>query len=372
MASKDTLSGTHILDLDTPALILDLDAMERNLSHMAEFLAGKHKNLRPHAKIHLATPEIARYQLAAGAIGITCAKLSEAEVLSASGIQDILIANQIVGKPKMDRLVEVARMCDLKVAVDSYENVDELSRAAVSHHVKIGILVEVNIGHNRCGVAPFGPTLDLARKVQKSPGLVFRGLMGYDGHCTTKISEADREGCSIRANQVLADTRHYLEDAGVGCDIVSGAGTFTYRYAAEIDGITEVQAGSYLLMDTAFRDFGVREFDCTLTVMSTVISRPCYPGAKGLLIVDAGRKTISTMLGNPEVKRPTPARVLSLSDEHGRVVLENEGDPTNAGEKVEFRVRDANGTLNQFDRIYAARNERVEAVWKIPLCGNHR
>lgn len=371
MDSADIQAGASRSDIDTPALLLDLDTVEQNLERMAAFIAGRGVALRPHVKLHRATPQLVQKQLEAGAAGFTCAKLSEAEVLVAAGIADILIANQVVGRRKIERLVKLAGQSSIKVAVDSQENVEELSQAAQAGGVTIGVLVEVNIGHNRCGVAPFEPALELARFVSRKPGLDFMGLMGYDGHCTSKVAEAERETLSRKANTLLADTASYVRNAGLGVEIVSGAGTFTYRFASEIKGLTEIQAGTYLLMDTAFQEHGVREFNCALTVLTTVISRPGYAGAGGLAIVDTGRKSISPALGLPEVKSPGEAKVFSLSDEHGRVILEHEAETVRVGDKLELWVRDANGTINQFDRFYAMRGETVEDIWKIPLGGSH-
>jgi D-serine deaminase-like pyridoxal phosphate-dependent protein len=247
--------------------------------------------------------------------------------------------------------------------------VAELSQAASAAGVIIGVLVEVNIGHNRCGVAPFGPALALAQDVLASPGLRFRGLMGYDGHCTLKAAPEERQALSIQANRLLADTRKFLEESGLAVEIASGAGSFTYRYAAEVPGVSEVQAGTYLLMDSAFREHGITEFDCALTVLATVTSRPTYPGAEGLAIIDAGRKSISAAYGNPEVKDYASAKVTSLSDEHGRIRFEPGTEPPRIGDKLELSVRDANGTVNQFDRFYVVRNQKVEDVWKIPNLG---
>ena len=369
MKAIERMIGAAIETLDTPALLLDIAAMERNITAMNAFLASSSVRLRPHVKLHKATPQLARRQMVAGAIGMTCAKLSEAEILAEAGVNDILIANQIVGTVKMARLVELARRCDIKVAVDSRQNVLELAQAAQAARVTIGILVEVNIGHNRCGVAPFAPTLELARDVLAQPGLAFMGLMGYDGHCTLSVTEGEREVLSLKANMLLADTRRYLEDAGVDVPIVSAAGTFTYRFAARVKGITEVQAGSYLLLDRGFFDHGVREFEPTLSILATVISCPEYSGADGLCIVDAGQKSISTALGNPEVKRPEGLFVRKFSDEHGRLDAPNAGSRPPIGSKVELWVRDANGTIKQFDRFYAIREGIVEDVWMIPLCG---
>jgi D-serine deaminase-like pyridoxal phosphate-dependent protein len=370
MNPNDNPVGRPKNDLDTPALLLDITVVERNLRRMADFLSMKQINLRPHAKIYKATPQLARMQMDAGAIGITCAKLSEAEVLASSGINNILIANQIVGPKKIGRLVQLAKNCRVMVAVDDRANIEDLSEVAQAQSVNLGILVEVNIGHNRCGVAPFDPTLELVKFTLDKPGLKFMGLMGYDGHCTIKVTAEERKVLSSQANILLVKTKEFIEDAGIKVEIVSGSGTFTYRFASEIQGITEIQAGTYLLMDTAFRDHGVYEFDCALSVLSTVISRPSYPGANGLAVIDTGRKSMSLVLGLPEVKAPDDVKVISLSDEHGRVMPEDQTDTLGVGQKIELWVRDANGTINQFDRFYVIRDETVEAVWRIPTRGN--
>lgn len=361
--------GASKWEIDTPALLVDLPAMEKNLRQMADFFVGKEAALRPHVKLYNAAPELAHMQLKAGAQGVTCAKLCEAEVLAAAGIKDILIANQIVGPKKLERLVKVAAICDIKVAVDNSGNVSALSQAALENNVSIGVLVEVNIGHNRCGVAPFEAALQLSREVVNSPGLRYMGLMGYDGHCTLKVTDEEREGLALQANRLLAENRRYIEAAGIPVQIVSGSGTFTYRYATQVPGITEVQAGSYLLMDTAFKDHGVREFELTLSVLCTVTSRPTYPSDIDLAVIDIGRKSISAQLGMPEVKYPLEAKVFSLSQEHGRLSLEGDASRLKVSDKVELWVRDSNGTINMFDRIYAIRDGMVEAAWEIPLCG---
>jgi D-serine deaminase-like pyridoxal phosphate-dependent protein len=336
---------------------------------MADYFSGKEVQLRPHVKLYRATPQLAKRQIAAGAIGCTCAKLSEAETLVSAGIKEILIANQITGGIKMERLAKLAKIANVIVAVDNPNNVRELAACAQSHSVDIGVLVEVNIGHNRCGVAPFEQALNLSRQVIGKSGLKYLGLMGYDGHCTLKVSEEEREALSIEANTLLVKVKKYIENAGIDVQMVSGSGTFTYRFASQVEGITEIQAGTYLLMDTAFRDHGVREFDLTLSVLATVTSQPDYPHADGLFIMDAGRKSISPMLGTPEVKRPEGVYVYSLSDEHGRLKTGSGGVTPEVGEKVEIWVRDANSTISQFDRFYVIRDEMVEDVWPIPLCG---
>jgi D-serine deaminase-like pyridoxal phosphate-dependent protein len=370
VGAHDYEIGLHKYALDTPALLLDLRALEHNLRVMQAYFAGSRVALRPHVKLHRATPALAHRQLAAGARGLTCAKLSEAEMLAACGIRDILIANQIAGRRKIERLVNLAAYSDVMVAVDSAENVRELAAAAQARGVTLRVLVEVNIGHNRCGVAPGEPALALSRLVHEVPGLRYMGLMGYDGHCTFGIEDAERPERSRQANRLLAETRRLIEAAGLPVEVVSAGGTFTYRYAAEIEGVTEIQAGTYLLMDTAFRERGLDEFECALTVLATVISRPGWAGAERLAVIDVGSKRISALLGLPEVKHPDGARVLRLSQEHGRLDLSAAEADLRVGDPVELWVRDANGTINQFDKFYALRDDVVEAVWEIPNLGN--
>ncbi len=370
MSAHEYEIGLRRDEIDTPALLLDLAALEHNLETMANYFKSVGPALRPHVKLHRATPILAHMQLRAGAIGLTCAKLSEAEMLAAAGITDILIANQIVGPRKIGRLVNLAAYTNVKVAVDSYENVAELSAAAQAKGVRLRVLVEVNIGHNRCGVAPLEPTLALAKAVDEAPGLEFAGIMGYDGHCTFGIDDNERPTLAKEANSLLAETRRFLERAGMKVEVVSAGGTFTYRYAAEIEGITEIQAGTYLLMDTAFRDSGVGDFRCALTVLSTVTSRPSWKGAENLAIIDVGSKGISTLLGAPEFKDPEGAAVIRFSQEHGRISTERATRDLQVGDKVELWVRDANGTINLFDRFFAMRDGIVEAIWEIPSLGN--
>jgi D-serine deaminase-like pyridoxal phosphate-dependent protein len=358
--------GLHRSQLDTPALLLDLQVMEDNLRRMADFFKDKGVKLRPHVKLHKATPAIAHRQLQAGATGLTCSKLSEAEVLAAAGIRDILIANQVVGDQKIRRLANLAAYTDVTVAVDSYENVRALSQACQARGVQLRVLVEVDIGNARCGVEPCGPALELSRAVAASPGLIFMGLMGYDGHLTFQVDPADRERLAVAANTILVETRRFIESAGLAVPVVSASGTFTYKYASRLQGITEIQAGTYLLMDTAFKEKGVEDFNCALSVLATVISRPAWPGAEDLAIIDVGRKSIDNYFGFPEVKHPEGAVVFSMPQEHGRLRLSGSARDLAVGDKVELWVRDANGTINLFDHFFAMRGDIVEAVWEIP------
>jgi D-serine deaminase-like pyridoxal phosphate-dependent protein len=357
--------GLHKSELDTPALLADLDAVERNIQRMAGFCREHGVSLRPHAKIHKATPIVAWKQLRAGAIGITASKLSEAEVLASAGIRDILIANQVVGARKIRRMINLAASTDLIVAVDSIDNIQEVSQAAREKGTRVGVLVEVNIGNDRCGVEP-AMTLGLVQSILTLPGIRFRGLMGYDGHLAFVENLQERDQRSQAAYRILVQTRDALCQAGIAVEIVSGGGTGTYRSAAQTSGLTELQIGTYVFNDTTYHAAGLREYDLALTMLGTVVSRPKRVGAEDLVILDVGRKAMSTTSGFPEMKAP-PGTIFSMPQEHSRLKLAKPEDALRlkVGDQVELWVKDANGTVNYFDQIYAMRGDRVEAVWNL-------
>ncbi len=356
--------GTAAADLDTPALLVDLEAFEHNLATMAAFFAGREARLRPHAKTHKC-PEIARRQLAAGARGVTCAKVGEAEVLVAAGIADILIANQVVGPAKIARLMALAAQAPLTVAVDDAANVAALSAAARDRGVSVRVLVEVDIGMGRCGVSAGQPALDLARQVAASPGLAFAGLMGYEGHLVGIVDPGERRARVEAALAPLLATRDLLERSGLPVAVVSGGGTGTYDVTGSYPGMTEVQAGSYIFMDAHYHP--VRpEFRPSLSLLATVVSR----AKETQLITDAGLKALSTDMGLPEVLGMADARVGRLSEEHGRIEL---ADPAavglRPGDKVQLLPSHCCTTVNLHDRLFAVRGGVVEDVWPIAARG---
>lgn len=351
-------------ELDTPALLVDMDVVERNVNIMADFCRQSGVAIRPHAKIYKATPTFAWMQLRAGAVGLTVAKVSEAEVLAAAGIKSILIANQVVGALKIRRLVNLAAYTELIVAVDSLENIAQLSAAASQRGVELGVLVEIDIGNNRCGVLPFGPAREAAAAVERAPGLKFRGVMGYDGHLAFLEDKDEQRRRSIEAYTLLVGVRDDLICAGFPVEIVSGGGSATYRYAASVQGVTELQAGSYILNDTAYAQSSLPEFGCALTVLATVVSRPDRPDAADVAVLDTGRKSLSLTYGFPQVKS-IDGEVYSMPQEHARLRLAPGAPPLRAGDQVELWVRDANETVNLYDCMYAMRGDTVEAVWDI-------
>ncbi len=359
--------GQSKWDLDTPALVIDVPAMERNIARMDAFFAGKKAKLRPHAKTHKC-PTISHKQLKAGhAVGITCAKLGEAEVLAAAGIRDILIANEIVGPQKIARLVGLAHHADVMVAVDDPVNVEQLSAAAADAGVRLRVLVEVNIGMNRCGVEPGEPALELARKVAEARGLRFMGLQGYEGHLVMHPNLDERRQRTLAAMKSLVDTRRLIERAGLEVAIVSGGGTGTYDITGTVEGVDEVQAGSYVFNDVRYRSVGAH-FDCALTVLATVISRP----TPTLAITDAGHKVLTSEFGLPELRGVEGASLTRLSEEHGKVEFEVPNRELRPGDKVEFIPSHGCTTINLFDCYHAVRDDRLEAVWDIAGRGKSR
>lgn len=348
-------------DIDTPALLIDLDKMEHNIQNMADFFAERSADLRPHTKTHKC-PVLAHKQLRAGAQGITCAKLGEAEVMAEAGINDILIANQIVGEQKISRLANLARHCDIMVAVESAENTADLSNAAKAAGSTIRVLIEVDVGMHRCGVKSVEEALSLAQVILNNPGLEFEGIMGYEGHMVMVPDFEDREQGCTDSMQVLISTKEILEQNGIVVKIVSAGGTGTYNIAGAYPGITEIQAGSYIVMDAKYYSV-LQDFECALTLLTTVTSRPDKESA----ILDAGMKAMTFEFGMPELVGLKGAAISFLSEEHGHLYLED-ADPR-VGQKVELIPSHGCTTINLHDRYYACRGERVEAIWRIAARG---
>ncbi len=356
--------GKSVYDIDTPALVIDIDAMAGNIRRMADFFRDRPAKLRPHAKTHK-TPELARMQLDAGAIGITCAKLGEAEVMADAGIRDLLLANEVIGAQKIARLVAVAKKSDIMIAVDTAENAREISDAAVAAGVRVRVLVEVDIGQGRCGVPPGAPAVRLAQEVLKCRGLAFKGIMGYEGHVVLNPDREARESACQQAMTLLVGTKHDLEAAGIPVEIVSGGGTGTYAVTGTFPGVTEVQAGSYITMDARYKGLDLG-FACALTVLTTVVSR----NGADVIVCDAGMKAVTREFGMPESK-DARMEVAHLSEEHGKLIAKAPV-PHRVGDKIELIPSHGCTTINLHDTFYGVRNGRVEAVWDIAARGKVR
>jgi len=367
MTDPDEYIGMPVEEIDTPALLVDLDALEYNLEKMARHFREANKNLRPHTKSHK-TPAIARMQLAAGAFGITCAKLGEAEVMADAGIQDILIANEVVGPRKIQRLMDLAARADIMVAVDSAANLAAVAEAAAARGVRPRVLVEINIGHNRCGVIPGPGVVELARRAAEAPGVRFAGLMGYEGHIIDLEDKETRDQSARECLQRLVDARADVEESGLEVEICSSSGTGDYYIATTCEGVTEVQAGSYALMDAAYAKLDLG-FKNALTVLTMVTSRP----APEQVITDAGLKSVTPEHGPPPVKDRDDLEVHALSEEHGRLrTLSGPCEDLEVGDLLEFIPGHGCTTVNLHDQLYAVRRGRVEAIWDIAGRGKVR
>ena len=351
-------------EIPTPALVVDLSAMERNIRRMAEFYAESTCKLRPHFKAHK-TPAIARRQLAAGSCtGLTCATVGEAEIVVREALtDDILIANEVVGPGKAARVARLARQADVKVAVDSDVGLEDLTRAASAEGVEIGVLVDVNVGLPRCGIASGPEALSLAERVAAGEHLRLRGLMGYEGQVVGIADRVQREAGAKRAMEQLLSTARMVREAGLPCEIVSAGGTGTYDITGRIEGVTEIQAGSYVLMDTAYARLDI-PFELAFTVLGTVLSRP----KPEMCIADNGHKACSMDHGNPAVKGIEGASVLFLSDEHATIILPPES-AVRVGDRIELWPSHIDPTINLHDVIFAVDGDEVVEVWPVVARG---
>jgi D-serine deaminase-like pyridoxal phosphate-dependent protein len=358
---KEDLIGRHKTEIDTPALLLYMDTVERNIAKMADIFSDKECKLRPHIKTHK-FPMIAHKQIEAGAIGITCAKLGEAKIFFESGIKNILIANEIVGDQKIQRLVNLSGYGDLIVCVDHFENARDLSEAAGRMGRKINVLVEVNVGLNRCGVSPGSPALDLVQKITKLKNLEFRGVMGYEGGLFIKDLEEKKKRCE-ECNRLLVETKELIEKHGFPVEIATAGGSNTFYLTGFYPGITDVQVGSYVTMDTHNTYYGV-DFEQAITVLTTVISRP----EKERAVTDTGKKSLSTDEGLPTCKE-TGIIVSKLNEEHGHLRIENPDHDLSVGDKIEIVPSHGCTTIPLYDGYAIIRNDYVESVVTIHARG---
>jgi len=353
--------GTPIEDLDTPTLLLDRQASDRNIRKMADFFHGRKCQLRPHFKNHKCAT-LALRQLAAGSVvGMTCAKLGEAEVLVEHGVGDILIANQVVGRPKMDRLVEVARRTDLKVVVDEIGQAEAISEAASAAGVIVGILVEIDIGMERCGVPAREPALDLVQAILPFPGLRFHGLQAYEGHTVYVDDFAERTEQVKRSFELAMETRRLLEQNGIQVKVISGGSSSTYRITGSIDGVDEVQAGSYATLDWRYAQM-LPEFEVAMSIVTRVISK-----RPGMAVLDVGLKGAGCDFGPPRIKGFPEAEIPHfVSEEH--CIVHNAPD-WKVGDSVELLPSHACTTCNLYREMYVHEDGRVMDVWPIEASG---
>ena len=362
--------GDALDDIDTPALVVDLDAFERNIRKMAEFARTRNVRLRPHAKTHKC-PAIALKQIAAGAIGQCCQKVGEAEVLVRGGVRDVLVSNEVVDARKLQRLAALAGDAEVGLCFDSAAQVDAASRIADDFRVNMNALVEIDVGMQRCGVAPGAPAADLAKRISSASGLRFRGLQAYHGTAQHLPAWSDRTRAIADAAEAVNVTLAALERAGIRCEIVTGAGTGTYALEGGSGVWNELQAGSYVFMDTEYAKIegaeGKRydDFEHSLFVLASVMSVPTADRA----IVDAGLKSYSGERGPPWVFGRSGLEVTGVSDEHGKLRVAPDCAPLRLGEKLMLIPGHCDPTVNLHDWYVGLRNGRVEALWPITARG---
>jgi D-serine deaminase-like pyridoxal phosphate-dependent protein len=351
--------------LDTPALCVDLDVMEGNIARIATACREHGVAWRPHTKGQK-VPAIAHKLLAAGAIGVTCQKLGEAEVMAAAGIRDILVANQIVGDQKIARLVNLLRHADVVVAVDDPDNVAALDAAARAKGVRLRVVIEVNIGGNRAGVEPGVAVAALARRIAEHPGLRFAGVMGWESHTTSIPDQAEKEHAVAAAVKLLTQSADACRSAGLPVDIVSCGGTGTYRFTTAQPGVTEIEAGGGIFSDVRYRTKFLVDHPYALTVMTTVTSRP----NPRRIICDAGKKAMSSDAAEPLPLGVEHVKSVNLSAEHARIELTEPDTRLRVGDRVEFVVGYGDTTVHLHEELYGIRDGAVEIVW--PILGRGR
>jgi 3-hydroxy-D-aspartate aldolase len=360
-----SLIGSDKFDLDTPILCIDRDVMESNLRKMADFIASRGKQWRPHMKCHK-TPTIALAQIAAGAIGVTCAKVSEAEVMARAGIRDLLIANMIVGPRKLERLVSLCRSADPIVTCDHYAQVEPLAAACREQGVSCRVIVEVNVGLDRVGIRPGRETVDLAEGIDRLEGVEMVGIMGYEGHLLQVADPVEKRTRIREAMGMLEDCRDGILRKGMCCDIVSGAGTGSYQITADQPVVTELQCGGGIFGDPMYRiKCGLTGLEPALTILATVVSRPMLERA----VLDSGRKTVNGDIQMPLVKDFPDAEITRMSAEHGWMAVGPKSHDLKIGDKIELIVGYADFTTVLHNEFYVFRGNRLEAVWPIEARG---
>jgi 3-hydroxy-D-aspartate aldolase len=362
--------GMTLDEVDTPALVIDLDAFERNLRRLPDRVGGSSVKMRPHAKTHKC-PVIALKQIELGAVGVCVQKVSEAEALVYGGVKDVLVTNEIVGRQKLRRLTALAHDARIGVCADDAGQVAALDAAAAEAGVTLPVYVEVNMGGNRCGVEPGEPALDLARRVAGAPHLAFAGLQAYHGSAQHLRGWDERRQAIAQAADKAGRTRDLLARNGIDCPTITGAGTGTFEFESASGVYTELQCGSYIFMDADYgrnldRDGApTKAFEPSLFVWATVMSRP----AEDRAIVDAGLKALAFDSGPPLVCDEPAATYERASDEHGRLGISGATNRLQIGDKIRLVPGHCDPTVNLYDWYVGIRANRVEQLWPITARG---
>ena len=358
------MPGTPVEELETPCLILDMDALDHNMDVMADYYEGRDSKLRPHSKNHK-TPALAHRQIRRGGTvgGVCSAKVSEAEVMVHGGIPSVFITSEVAAPLKIDRLCSLARQAEMLVACDNAENARDLSKAAAAQGVDLGVVIELETGLRRCGVQEMEQGVTLAKAIDALPGLTFKGILSHQTLPDMPERE-DRVTEGYRVIKNVIDMKDAIVAAGIPVEIVSTGETWSYDVAGEIPGVTEVQGGSYLVMETGYGY--MTDFHYAGKVLTTVISTP----RPGVAIADAGQKAVSTLRGLPEVEGFPGVTVESMDPDHVILHLDS-GVQLTPGDQITLIPSQQDATVSRWDRFIGVRDGKVETVWDIQARGCH-
>jgi D-serine deaminase-like pyridoxal phosphate-dependent protein len=357
-------------EVDTPALLVDLDVFEANLDRMSALLAPTGAKLRAHAKTHK-SPVIARLQIARGAVGQCVQKVAEAEALAWGGVSDILVSNEVVGVAKLARLAALGGIAKVAVCADDPAQVEAIEGAAEAARARLPVLVEIDVGAGRCGVAAGPEAVALAQRIAASPHLIFGGIQAYQGSAQHLRRTEERRAAIAAAAEGARRTVEQLRQQGLDCPIVGGAGTGTFEFEAASGVFTEIQAGSYCFMDADYAanldEAGapVATFGQSLFVLSTVMSVP----RQGVAVLDAGHKAVAVDSGLPLVWQRPDIRYVGASDEHGKLTFGPETASPKLGEKLRLVPGHCDPTVDRYDWYVGVRNGRVECLWPVAARG---
>lgn len=371
LASGNVKGKLQKSELPTPALCVDIEALDANIAKMAAYAKGEGRALRPHGKTHKCS-EIALRCVRAGAVGACAAKISEAEAFAKRGVGGLLVTTAMVGQYRIERAVRLAaRVPDSIFVVDNAQNVMDLNEAAKAARAKVLVAIDLNVS-GRTGIQPGDAAVALAEQIAQLSNLQLKGIQAYAGHAAHVVGFEKRTAVSREAMGKAVETRQALVRKGMACDWLSGASTGTYNIDAKIDGVTELQPGSFLFMDVDYNRIGgagdevYRDFANSLTVVATVNSKP----SDAVAVVDAGLKSFATDKPfGPAVKGLEGVTYAFAGDEHGKLDLKAATRAVNLGDRLELVVPHCDPTVNLYERIFVTRGEQVEAVWEIDARG---
>ena len=363
------VNGLTKSTIPTPALVVDRDALDANIARMADHCRRARKSFRPHTKTHKC-PAIAQLQLDAGAVGVCSATVAEAESMVHAGIQGVLLTSPIVDAGKISRMIAlVQRGQNTMLAVGNVQEAELLAEAASAARITVDILIDVDVGDRRTGVLPGPPSLEFTQLIAKYKTLRVMGIQAYAGHASHTVGFEARKQTSRTAMQKAVESLSLLQQAGFDAKILSVGSTGTYNIDSAIDGISELQVGSYIFMDVDYRRIGAQDgnptyadFRPSLTILTTVVSAT----HSDRVTVDAGTKAIDTTTANRAEPKDWTGLIYSKSgDEFGAITFDGDAKRPKVGDRIEFLAPHCDPTVNLYDRLYVCRGDQVQAIWKI-------